>query len=57
MPELWSPDELTSLALLEQEVTRQAGMIAYINDFKLIFIMVLCIAPLVLLMRRPPASE
>jgi DHA2 family multidrug resistance protein len=57
MPELWSPDELASLAMLEQEVTRQAAMIAYINDFKLIFIIVLCIAPLVLLMRRPPAVK
>lgn len=57
MPELWNPGEVASLAMLDQEVTRQASMIAYINDFKLVFIMVLCIAPLVFLMRRPPAQR
>jgi len=57
MPELWNPDEVSSLAMLEREVTRQAAMIAYINDFKLIFIMVLCIAPLIFLMRRPTARK
>jgi len=57
MPEFWSPDEVASLAMLEHEVTRQAAMIAYINDFKLIFIMVLCIAPLMFLMRRPPRRD
>ena len=57
MPELWNPDRISSLALLEAEVTRQASMIAYINDFKLVFIMVVLTAPLMLLMRRPPARN
>ncbi|HVC02697.1 MAG TPA: DHA2 family efflux MFS transporter permease subunit [Steroidobacteraceae bacterium] len=41
-----------ALAALNGEVTRQAGMIAYIDDFKLIMIMTLGLLPLLLLMRR-----
>ena len=41
-----------SLVLLNGEITRQAGMIAYLNDFKLIMVMTLMLAPLLLLFRR-----
>jgi DHA2 family multidrug resistance protein len=41
-----------SLLLLNAEVTRQAGMIAYIDDFKLIMVMTLLLVPLLLLFRR-----
>lgn len=54
MPEQWNPGNLNSLAMLEAEVTRQAALIAYLNDFKLVFIAVLALVPLVLLMNRPP---
>lgn len=40
-----------SLAALNAEVTRQAAMIAYDNDFKLVMILTLCTAPLVVLLR------
>jgi MFS transporter, DHA2 family, multidrug resistance protein len=41
-----------NLVLLNGEITRQASMIAYLNDFKLIMIMTLMLAPLLLLFRR-----
>ncbi|MES2755014.1 MAG: DHA2 family efflux MFS transporter permease subunit [Pseudomonadota bacterium] len=44
----------TALALLDLEVNRQAAMIAYLNDFKLIMILNLIGLPLLFLMRRPP---
>lgn len=53
MPDQWNPNNLHSLAMLEAEVTRQASLIAYINDFKLVFFMVLAMIPLILIMRRP----
>jgi DHA2 family multidrug resistance protein len=53
MPEQWNPDQLGSLALLEAEVTKQAALIAYINDFKLVFFITIATIPLILLMRRP----
>ena len=40
-------------AALNAEVTRQAAIIGYIDDFKLLFIVSLLMVPLVLLMRRP----
>jgi len=47
------------LMMLNGEITRQAGMIAYINDFKLIMVMTLMLVPLLLLFRRGrrPQSE
>jgi DHA2 family multidrug resistance protein len=54
MPEHWNPEGIGSLALLEAEVTRQATLIAYINDFKLVFFIILATIPLILVMRRPP---
>ena len=42
------------LAMIDAEVTRQAAMIAYLNDFELIKWMSLAAVPLVPLMRRSP---
>ena len=47
--------DLTSphgLALLNSEITRQAGMIAYLDDFQLIMAMTLMLTPLLFLFRR-----
>ena len=44
------------LGMLDLEVNRQAAMIAYLDDFKLIMIMNLVVIPLLLLMRRPEDS-
>jgi len=41
------------LALLNGEVTRQAMMIAFLDDFYLMMLVTLCVLPLSLLVRRP----
>jgi DHA2 family multidrug resistance protein len=45
-----------SLTALNAEVTRQASMVAYIDDFKLIMWMTLALIPFLLLMRRGGGS-
>ncbi|HTV77966.1 MAG TPA: DHA2 family efflux MFS transporter permease subunit [Steroidobacteraceae bacterium] len=44
------------LAALNAEVTRQAQMIAYNNDFKMLLVLTVAVAPLLLLLRRPAAG-
>jgi DHA2 family multidrug resistance protein len=64
-PYLAAPFSLTDpggMAALNAEVTRQAAMVAYIDDFKLIMLIALATLPLLLLLRdarrRPlPAVE
>jgi len=57
-----NPEALSSLAtpqgaaLLNNEITRQASMIAYVDDFWLMLILTLCVLPLLLLI-RPAASH
>jgi DHA2 family multidrug resistance protein len=41
----------TGLAMLDEIVTQQATMIAYLNDFKLLMILTLAMVPLVLIIR------
>src|SRR5664280_2907501 len=41
----------TGLAMLDQIVTQQAAMIAYLNDFKLLMLLTFAMIPLVLLIR------
>ena len=56
-PWLAAPFSLTNptgVALLDGEVDRQASMIAYIDDFRLMLFVALALAPVLLLMRRPP---
>ena len=55
-PYLAAPFSLSSapgVAALNAEVTRQAQMVAYIDDFKLMMIIVMLAAPLLLLLRKP----
>ncbi len=47
-----SPSEAV-LAMANAEVTRQALMIAYLDDFKAMMIATLCAIPLVLLLKKP----
>ena len=49
----WSTANPQGFAALNAEVTRQAAIIAYVDDFKLLFVVSLLMLPLVLLMRRP----
>ncbi len=44
----------SGVAALNAEITRQAAMIAYIDDFKLMMIVLLCSLPLILLIRVAP---
>jgi DHA2 family multidrug resistance protein len=47
----WNLDTLAGRAALDAEITRQATIISYINDFKLMMIVALCAIPFVLLLR------
>jgi len=54
-PHLAWPFSLTDpsgIAALNAEATRQAAMVAYIDDFKLMMIMIVAALPLILLLRR-----
>lgn len=42
-----------SLQILDNLVNVQAGMIGYVNDFKMMLIMTLCVIPLALTLRKP----
>jgi MFS transporter, DHA2 family, multidrug resistance protein len=62
LPRLGKPYSLTApagIAALNAEVTRQAAMVAYIDDFKLMMLVSLCSIPLVVLLRQPrePAAR
>jgi len=46
----------TVIALMDAEINRQALMIAYIDDFKLMMIVSLAAIPLLLLLRKGKAS-
>jgi MFS transporter, DHA2 family, multidrug resistance protein len=50
---LWSLTSPHGIAALNAEATRQAAMVAYIDDYKLMMLIVILAAPLLLLLRRP----
>ncbi len=55
-PQLVPPYSLVTpsgVAALNAEATRQAAMVAYIDDFMLMMLLVIAAAPLLLLLRRP----
>src|SRR5437762_2287938 len=59
-PYLAAPYRLTppaGIAALNAEVTRQSAMVAYIDDFKLMMLIVILAAPLILLLRKPRAAR
>jgi len=59
-PYLMPPFSLTTpagVAALNAEATRQAAMVAYIDDFKLMMLIVILAAPLILLLRKPRATR
>ena len=49
----WNPLTAQGVTALNNEVTRQAATIAYIDDFKLMMVLSLIALPLVLLLRKP----
>jgi DHA2 family multidrug resistance protein len=48
---LWDLGSMRGMALLDQEVTRQARIIAYIDDFKLMLVLAVIVLPLLLAVR------
>lgn len=56
LPWVWNLDTPSGLAALNAEVTRQASMIAYVDDFWLLFLLTLVVMPFLALM-RPPARK
>jgi DHA2 family multidrug resistance protein len=56
---IWSPYTAAGRAALDAVVTRQAQVIAYIDDYKLLMLATLAVCPLLLVFRKPavdPAS-
>jgi DHA2 family multidrug resistance protein len=51
----WNPGSMQGAVMLNQEVTRQAAIIAYIDDFKLMLVLAVIVTPLLLLTRGSPA--
>jgi MFS transporter, DHA2 family, multidrug resistance protein len=54
LPQIWNWTTTAGAAALNGEVTRQALMIAYLNDFRLMMYLTLLAVPLLLLLRPPP---
>jgi len=52
----WNPFTAAGQAALNDEVTRQASVIAYLDDFKLLMLISLLSIPLVLLLRKPQSG-
>jgi DHA2 family multidrug resistance protein len=46
----------TALDMLNGEITRQASMVALVDVFRLMLLLTICIAPLLLIMRKPKAA-
>jgi DHA2 family multidrug resistance protein len=53
LPQIWDWSTSIGAVALNGEVTRQAMMIAYLNDFRLMMYLTLLAVPLLLLLRRP----
>jgi DHA2 family multidrug resistance protein len=53
LPHLAGATGIKAIALLNQQVTMQAAMIAYIDDFKFLMVAILMTLPLLLFVRSP----
>jgi MFS transporter, DHA2 family, multidrug resistance protein len=51
MQSMLATGSMQDMAMLNQTITQQASMIAYLNDFKLMFVATLLVVPLILLIR------
>jgi MFS transporter, DHA2 family, multidrug resistance protein len=51
MQDMLANGSMQDIAMLNQSITQQAAMIAYLNDFKLMFIATLLVVPLILVIR------
>ncbi|HEY0436509.1 MAG TPA: DHA2 family efflux MFS transporter permease subunit, partial [Phenylobacterium sp.] len=53
LPRIFDPSTVAGVTALNGEITRQATMVAYVDDFRLMFIITIACMPLLLLMRKP----
>jgi MFS transporter, DHA2 family, multidrug resistance protein len=53
--QFWNPESMHGIALLNQEITRQARIIAYVDDFKLMLVLAIIVLPLLFLVRASPS--
>ena len=53
LPAAFNPATAAGITALNGEVTRQASMVAYVDDFRLMFIITIACMPMLLLMRKP----
>ena len=53
LPKMFDPATPAGISALNAEVTRQASMVAYVDDFRLMFIITIACMPMLLLMRKP----
>ena len=51
----WNPGSPRGGEMLNHEITRQAQIIAYMDDFKLMLVLAIIVLPLLLLTRPPPS--
>ena len=51
----WNPDSVHGLVMLNDVVTRQAKIIAYMDDFKLMLILAIVVVPLLIFTRGSSA--
>jgi DHA2 family multidrug resistance protein len=53
LPEAWNLADVSGLAVLNAVATRQAALLAYIDDFRWLTVMVVVSIPLLLFVRMP----
>jgi DHA2 family multidrug resistance protein len=53
VPKILDPATTAGITSLNGEITRQASMVAYVDDFRLMFIITIACMPMLLLMRKP----
>jgi DHA2 family multidrug resistance protein len=56
LPRVLDPSTTTGVSALNAEITRQASMVAYVDNFRLMFIITIACVPMLLLMRKPRAA-
>jgi DHA2 family multidrug resistance protein len=53
LPRMLDPSTTAGITSLNAEITRQASMVAYVDDFRLMLIITIACMPMLLLMRKP----
>jgi DHA2 family multidrug resistance protein len=53
LPRMFNPATVPGLTALNREITRQASMVAYVDDFRLMLFITIACMPMLLLMRKP----